>query len=208
MTKATAKKAATVISAMALALASTEVALAETVWCTEAPREDCRVSTTPHRDRFQLLARASADSQQMLWKWSRGEATSAEEFGDMTDPTQGLVLCVYSGGVSLDSGTFVPGGCEQGPGFGFCWKEHRGVQKLRALGANLTVNAVLKPGDDGAAEIRLHAKTGNALPDSLMNAESLEVQLVRPGTDLCWSSSFVMRHRVNAGGTARHENVR
>lgn len=137
-----------------------------------------------------LIVKQNTDpsKNQMLWKWLKGAATEASEFGEPIVDTD-YAVCLYGGATStLVTSVDVPsGGSWSEAGAGYKYKDlllsSDGVQKV-----------ILKPGDAGKTKIIVKAK-GSGLPSIDLNAltDPVRVQMVNSLTSSsgdCWESSY------------------
>ncbi len=128
----------------------------------------------------------------LIWRWTRGEATTPEDFDDPTT-TANYGVCVYQGS---DGSEFLQ---VEIPPDAETWKASRnGGYKYKD--SDGTVDGldrlVLKPGAEDKAKIQLRMRGAN-LPDlssivfpSTESAFPLVIQLVNEETGACWQSVF------------------
>lgn len=158
--------------------------------CRLFPRGGCK---TPEDGKASLLIKNDTDDRKdkILWKWSKGEATTKDEFGDplLTDTYE---LCVYSDGL-LSTGSVPPGGTCDKNGKKPCWKELSSGYKYKdALATPAGITGVqLKAGDAGKAKIKVGGKGANLnLPQTDQIVSSMVVQLVNNTTGECFDAGF------------------
>lgn len=165
--------------------------------CAAAPTEDCR-STTYVGSRLRIRDEADDASDTIQWKWSKGLATSLEEFGDPS-ADQTLWMCVYADGVLKSATAVLPGGpCD---GSGPCWtKGSSGYRYEDDSGSQGGITSLtLKAGDTGKAQVRWQGEgPGLALPGALSG--TVVVQMKKQDGGVCWQSTFREPHQKNSGG--------
>jgi hypothetical protein len=132
----------------------------------------------------------------LLWKWSKGAATAASEFGDpITETTYSL--CIYDGTQSLISRAVVPPGglCAQKP----CWKQQsKGfVYKDRSLAAGGIKKVILRAGLDAAARIRVDGRGSNLDMPPMSTNGTPTIAIFPPATvilknsdGICWMARY------------------
>ncbi len=140
-----------------------------------------------------LVARDKASDQKdaLIWRWTRGESTTPEDFADPTT-TANYGICVYQGS----------GGSEflqiEIPPDMATWRTSRGGYRYKDPQgtADGVDRLVLKPGPEDKAKIHLRMR-GENLPDlspivypSTASAFPLVFQLVNEETGECWQSVF------------------
>lgn len=171
------------------------------------PRSGCRAPTASRAASLALQAPAGSAPSRLQWKWGRGAATTATDFGDPTAAT-GYRLCGFRDDASpaLLFGAAIPAGgqcpattatpCWKGLGTPAGSRGHRyrnreatpdGVESLR-----------LQPGDDGRAMLALKARGAHLALPSLPLTPPLRVQLWADG-GACWEA------RYDAAGVTRND---
>ena len=165
--------------------------------CPPAP-DTCRPPAVSGGSSLVLSQKSPPDRSRMVWKWSKGTATTKMEFGDPTT-TDGYTLCLYDAG-ALVSTSRVIGSCTRKP----CWVDTStgfvfqntslqpsGVQRLKLV-AGLV---------DGTAREIFNGKGASlALPDPSGLTGPLDVQLRRSGSSLCWGARFSAPFQKDDGG--------
>jgi hypothetical protein len=123
----------------------------------------------------------------LTWRWTKGEATSLDDWG--TPPaTTGYVVCVYGPGPGPFTSARVPAGgtCGVKP----CWKA-TGTRGFTYVDPERTPDGVLKlrlaAGEAGRAKIVLTAK-GDGVPSLSGLVAPVRVQL--QGNGRCWEAAF------------------
>lgn len=166
----------------------------------------CRATIAPGKSK--ILVRNDGfdpDDLALSWKWAKGAATAAADFGDPTT-SDTAYLCLYNddgggaGNVLVTQANLPAGGlCAGRP----CWKAlgtpagAKGFKyKDKERTPNGVLKAVLKPGTDGRSKIVLKAGRGNlsagvaaGLP-AVPVIGTLTAQLHVPATGACWGATF------------------
>jgi len=149
----------------------------------------CREPTEAGKAKLVLKQQSPAEAT-LLWKWTKGPATTKAEYGDPLGADD-YVLCLYEDG-SLSESFDVPAGGTCGNRD--CWKEiAKGFKyKDKALTPDGVLNLKLLEGGNGEAKIKLKGKGVNlALPDDLTDLDGvLDVQLHQPGGSVCWGATY------------------
>ncbi len=177
-----------------------------------APPGTCRVPTATRKAQFQIANKTTDTKDGLAWKWTKGAATAAGDFGDPVG-TDAYVLCVYDEGGSpslLFSATIPFGGtCGTQP----CWKGlgnppgANGFKYKDTLGdAGGITGILLKPGIAGKAKVTLKGKgTSLVLPGENAHAPlplptpvAARVQLHAANGE-CWEASYA------AGGVVKNQ---
>jgi aldose sugar dehydrogenase len=157
--------------------------------CAATP-EICRTPTVGDKAQILLKDNPTDDAKDvLLWKWLKGAATDAAEFGDPVD-LHTYELCLYDGGGLVGSATAPADGtcngaaCWRPRGSGFRYRDsERSPDGLRSI--------VLKAGGDGEARIRVYGKGADlAMPDLSLLTSPLTVQLKRAGSTTCWGATY------------------
>ena len=151
--------------------------------CQPAPVSSCRAAL---KSKLQIADGADDNKDKLLWKWIKGDATTAADFGSPTGTTR-YSLCLYRGALpSLLTELALPPGTgwqslgDKGFKYGDPSELPHGVQRT-----------LLKSGAQDKAKIVLKAK-GTNLPDGLLPIGTAPVvaQLVRADTMGCWESDY------------------
>ena len=155
--------------------------------CAATP-ELCRTPAIAAKAQVTLKDHDDDAKDQLVWKWSKGAATTLADFGDPTRG-DGYELCVYDGTGLVASSTAPAAGlcegraCWSARGSGFGYKDRLrtpdGLQRI-----------TLKTGDDGRASIQVKGQ-GAALgmPNLTTLASPLTVQL-KTTTGACWGARY------------------
>ncbi len=159
-----------------------------TPMCPPTPDAGCRTPIAPAAARLDVKDRMPDTKDQLVWRWSKGAATSLTDFGDPTVSTH-YDLCVYNGASILLTSALAPaaGTCDGRP----CWKARatgfRYASKDRLPSGIQTL--VLRAGIDGRARITLKAKGDPlAMPSLPIATFPVTVELHAGAT--CWSAVY------------------
>ncbi len=171
-------------------------------------------ATTCHSaERTSLVIRDQAlDSRdQLVWRWTRGDAVGLPELGNPVAGTTGYALCLYetTGGVSslARPPIMIPGGglCRGKP----CWKA------LGSTGVKLTdrdrtpdgvESLLLRTGVAGKSSVVLTAKGANLLPPSLPLGQDPQVTVqLRNDAGACFGTSYAAPAQKNDGSQFREK---
>jgi hypothetical protein len=156
--------------------------------CATAPAA-CRPPFVIGKSSLQLTNRSLDDKDHVLWKWSKGSATTLAELGDPVTSDE-YVLCLYDGSDLRATMRVFPGGtCQERP----CWRAKPNGFQYRnkdALPHGIT-HLTLRAGENGKASLQAKGK-GMPLPMPALNglAGTLRVQLRNRTSGLCWDTSF------------------
>ena len=151
--------------------------------CTSVP-SPCRVPVDAGKSKLIIKDKSPDGGDSVLWKWTKGAATSLAEFGSPTTSDE-YALCVYEDGV-LRHGFDIPAGAS--------WKATSGGFSYHATdrAPDGILVAKLKPGAvDGATSIKVKGKgalLGLSSPGLLSGV--LKVQLQRTDGSVCWGATF------------------
>lgn len=169
------------------------------VGCAVAPAAGCRTPAQSGKAKL-VIRNLVVDSKDLVkWKWAKGAATDASEFGDPL-ATDVYSLCVYDAG-TLVSSTIVPAGgsCAGKP----CWKATRigFLYKDRDLTPEGARVVGLKAGVAGRASVKFLGKGTNLeTPDPTTFTGPVLVQLQRSGGNDCFEATYSSPFKKNAGG--------
>ncbi len=170
-------------------VATTTPTATPTPQCASGPDVGCKTSLAAGSGLVTLKDRSPDSSDQLLWKWRKGAATSPADVGDPLTSTH-FDLCLYDGTPALVASALVPAGgsCNGRP----CWKAvATGFVYARkdALPNGITKLDV-RSGADGSARITLNGKGDPlALPPLPIVAFPFMVEL-HGSTGACWSASY------------------
>lgn len=162
--------------------------------CGPAPAGGCRIAA-PGASKLSIRRGADASQDRLAWKWTKGEATDAEELLDPIAGSPVYRLCLYDESAAaqplreLD----VPprGVCGKKP----CWKRAKSgtlSYKNPLAAPDGVMQLTMKPGLDGKAVVKVAAR-GPALGlPALPLAAPITVQLlVSSGrTTACWQTTY------------------
>jgi hypothetical protein len=162
------------------------VSLIVTAGCAVAPRSDCRRPGS-RGGKLQVADRSTDSRDVVVFRWAKGAATTADEFGTPTDGTE-YVFCLYdAGGLRLAITAPAGGTCAGKP----CWKHTK--TGFRYKDKDLTPDGVravgLKAGGAGKAKVTLAAKGTRLGPPALPLLTPVAAQLVASGAP-CFEALF------------------
>lgn len=176
--------------------------------CAATPRTGCAAPSLSQRSKLKLRDSDQDTSDQLLWRWTKGNA-ALSQFGDPTTTTQ-YALCLYdsAGGTpalvqvaTAPAGTLCTGIS--------CWKPlSRGFRYKNLLAANGEVQSVLlKEGQSDRAKLLVKARgiILNFPPpvsaSELFNQDpAVTVQLVN-SIGSCWEATFSAPAQRNQPGS-------
>jgi glucose/arabinose dehydrogenase len=155
--------------------------------CAPTP-ETCRTPTVGGKSLI-VLKDKSDEKDALLWKWLRGAATDAAEFGNPVG-IHTYALCIYDGGGLVASATAPFGGtcagtaCWRQSGSGFRYRDpERTPDGLQSI--------TLKAGIDARAKIIVHGKGVDLdMPGLASLTSPLTIQLKRNGSTVCWGATY------------------
>jgi hypothetical protein len=137
---------------------------------------------------LQLHDVADGVKDKLVWKWVKGDATAAADFGTPTGTTR-YSLCLYHDRAELPE---LVGEVALPPGASWTSLGDKGFKYKDPTGIPHGVsNALLKAGLAGKAKVVLKGK-GLNLPDGMLplGAAPVVAQLVRADTMACWAASW------------------
>ncbi len=155
--------------------------------CPDQARSGCR---TAEKSILVITDKDVDARDRLVWKWLRGQATNAADFGDPTTSADN-VLCLYAGSAQA----LLAGGEVIVPADGSRWSpvgEHGYAYRDADASMGLQ-RATLRGGAPDRAKVLLTGK-GGALPDPTVplvpDQLPLVVQLMNSDTPVCWQSTF------------------
>ncbi len=158
--------------------------------CPVQPAAACKVTIFPRASKIKMASGAKA---QLQWKWTKGQLTDVEEFGEL-DAGDDLALCLYrkSAGAEQRVGAVtIPadGDCGGKP----CWKRTgaTGWKYSDRSGSAGGISGIgLRAGGQGLASLKLKAQGPDTLlPPLPISALPLRIQLIS-ATGACWEARF------------------
>jgi hypothetical protein len=160
--------------------------------CVAGPRPDCTAPTAPEASLLRLQEGSDPTSDLIVWKWTRGAATTAGDFGSPATSTD-YRLCIFdeSGpGSTLTLRADLPAGgvCDGGT----CWQTAGTTLKYRddERTPDGITKLVAKPGGDGQSKATLKGKGVNLPPLPILPlALPTRVQLQADGAG-CFEAVF------------------
>jgi len=161
--------------------------------CPVAPRTGCKLPTTEFKGRLTMKDKSADQGDAIVWKWVKGEETTA---GDLGDPltADGFIFCLYDGGGALlTEATVDPGGtCGTKP----CWKAlgtPPGVKGYRYKNGESNdegaQKVIAKPGLAGKAKAIFKGRGETLAMPAIPVTLPLTAQLAST-TGACWSAEF------------------
>jgi cysteine-rich repeat protein len=169
--------------------------------CNPTPRTGCRKPTVVQKALLFLKDRSRDSGDKLVWKWLRGAATAADDFGDPF-ATTAYGLCVYEDvgdtpSLLLSASVPFGGTCISGSTARPCWSalgSPPGSKGYRYRDKERTPDGidrlVLKPGSDGRAKIVVRGKGTNlGMPSPLDLTLPLTVQLQASNGE-CWEAGY------------------
>jgi hypothetical protein len=156
--------------------------------CAATP-EVCRTPVVGGRALVVLKDKDDDGKDFLLWKWLKGAATDAADFGDPVN-ANAYELCLYAGTSFLASASAPAGGDCDGAA---CWRQTSAGFKYRdpARSPDGLRTILLKAGADGKAKIIVRGKGVDlAMPDLDALTSPLTIQLKRGGSTICWGATY------------------
>jgi hypothetical protein len=164
----------------------------ETPTCASAPVQGCRTPAVAQKAFLRLVQ----GTPRLVWKWTRGAATTVADFGNPTAATS-YSFCVYGGSQLLMTATAPAGGtCGGRP----CWiARSSGFRYSNRLYTPTGVGRLdLRAGVAGQAKINLKGKGALlAVPTLPIQTLPVTAQLVN-STGTCWAGTFTTTRRNDA----------
>ena len=157
--------------------------------CQIGPRSACKLTTAPLKSVLQFKDRTPDVGDQVVFKWSKGQATQTADFGDPIN-TDDYALCLFDGVGGLLFESRAPAGdtCGTKP----CWRALgiKGFSYKDALHTPEGVDKIiLKAGLQGKAKTQFKGKGDNlpafSLPLSLPVTAQLQAE-----NGQCWEATF------------------
>ena len=172
--------------------------------CIDGPRPTCKQVTAPLAARLQIRDRTPDTSDQITFKWAKGEDTQLVEFGNPVT-TDDYALCVFDPSLSYKIIAPADGTCGTKP----CWKQQsiKGFSyKDKLLDPDGIDKIKLKAGITGKSKVQLKGKGPNlhaepGFPDlPLPLGLPARVQL-QSGNGECWEATF------DSAGTSANDST-
>ncbi len=157
-----------------------------------APAPVCRMPTGSGKSLLLLKDKSNDKSDLLLWKWTRGEATTPAEFADPTVATT-YTLCVYDASAAVQP--LVEARAQVGGEWKLSGSGYRYRDRARSPDGLLSIK--LKPGAAGKALVKVKGKGSNLALPALGLASPVVVQLRRSGGG-CWGATFSSPSRNDA----------
>ncbi len=167
------------------------------------PAASCHLPTVAGAAQLAIKNKTPDTRDQLKWKWAKGGATMAADFGDPVNGDTAYTLCLFdhaAGDPRVVKKLVVPAGgfCAGKP----CWKANgAGFVYADKTLAQVGVKQIkLRQGAAGKAQVALQAKganlglAGNLLP--LAQSPLVTVQLTN-SAGACWSADYSAPARAN-----------
>jgi cysteine-rich repeat protein len=158
--------------------------------CVPTPAQVCWHSILPEKSKLLIKNQIPDDSDTIVWKWGKGELTSALDFGT-PHLDDAYTVCLFDetapAPVLLAHLTAPPAGvCGGGP----CWRPTS--TGFKYIDADLTPDGaskvLLKAGASGQSAMKFKAKGVNVPMPALPLSNALRLQL--QGNGECWEATF------------------
>ena len=159
--------------------------------CTPVPLPGCKQPTASGKAQLAIKNDPKDARDQLVWKWTKGAATTKQELGDPLD-ADAYTLCMYDGTGLVLAATAPAGGACGGKRPKPCWKEQKKgfSYKDRDMTPNGILEIKLAAGAAGKAKIELKGKgRGLPTPDLAALTSPVTVQLVNSGRT-CWGAVY------------------
>jgi hypothetical protein len=161
----------------------------------------CREPDVSGKASLKVKNSTAVNSNQILWKWLKGAATTKMEYGDPDGGTDHYTLCIYDNGTLVSTSTAEAGGtCGSSP----CWSDETWGYKFKdAERDEFGVQKVLlKEGTSEKAKIIFKGK-GPLLdvPDLDGSGGPIDVRLIKSTGMVCWGATYSAPFIQNDGGT-------
>ena len=161
--------------------------------CGVAPATSCRRPVFSAKAAIIFKDQIFSESDALIWKWTKGKATSKGDFGNPRFATS-YALCVYddNGGtprLRLSATAPAGGFCSGNP----CWREKTAGYAYadKDLTPHGIAKIVLKEGlIDGTAKITVKGKGGNLLIPNLLGLVQPVLVQLRNSNGLCWEAVY------------------
>lgn len=169
--------------------------------CSPAPLAGCR-QPTRSAGVFRFNEKSNPARSRLTWVWSRGEATSHDDFGDPFD-TSSYAFCLYDGSAAPQPLMTLVAPRGNFCGRIECWRQLGGaqgtIQWVNNAGNFYGLTQIrLKPGSEGAAKITVTARGANLpLPPTPLTAPVVFQAQATNGE--CWSAHYDAPSRNEPG---------
>lgn len=161
--------------------------------CVTGPRTACKQDTLPKKSSLVVKDKSPDTGDQVVFKWVKGQATTAAEFGNPVMPGgPSYALCVFDQNDALvfKSTAPVDGVCGSRP----CWKAlgtNGFSYKDSARTPDGADKVLLRAGLQGKAKVQYKGKGDNLPPFALPVSGTLKVQLQSSQNSAsCWEATF------------------
>jgi hypothetical protein len=168
--------------------------------CSNGPVSGCRQPADGGKATLKVLDHAADFRDRLVWKWTVGQATSFDDFGDPLD-SDDYQLCVYdSGGNTIARASAPAGGmcgdrtCWEDTGTKFNYRSH---DRTPGVGLRSSVRLTLRPGLDRKARILAQVRGVHLGLHPLPIDQPLTIQ-IKNSNGLCWEAIYSAPAAVNS----------
>jgi hypothetical protein len=162
---------------------------------TPTPLAACKAPLLPGKAQLTVKDNALPTRDSLVWRWTKGAATSLADFGDPTAAAS-YELCVFdqhAGVPTLALDAKIPAGANwQAFSKGFKYRD-------RTLASDGVTAVLLKTGADGQAGIVVRAKGANLATPALPFGQDPTVTVQLVGANACWEARY-STHVLNVSG--------
>ena len=157
--------------------------------CRAAPAIGCRLPAAGKALLKMKTNPFAPAKSQIVWKWTKGDATTVADFGDPT-AAEGYHLCIYDAGILVSTTRIEAGGvCAGRP----CWGATSSGYRFKDtdLTPDGALQLVLRAGAAGQSRAELKGRGANLeLPLFANLTGPVEVQLKQTSDAVCWTAVF------------------
>jgi DNA-binding beta-propeller fold protein YncE len=175
-----------------------------TVECSPTPLAGCRTPVASGKARLKIKDAPTDTQDALMWRWVRGAATTAGEFGDPAGTLTDYALCVYD--ASATPQPLVEAAVRAGVGCGTdgatpCWRTSAAAFTYKDVrrSPDGVSRAKLQSGGAGGARVLVRARGENVKTPALPLALPVRAQMQRAGSALCWEAVYGTALRNDAG---------
>lgn len=167
--------------------------------CANGPATGCLQPSEGGKASLKIRDHAADFRDRLVWKWTVGQATTFEDFGDPLT-TSDYQICVYdSAGDTIARASAPAGGqCGDRP----CWEDagtkyfYRSRDRTPAVGLRSSVRLTLRPGLDRKARILAQARGVHLGLHPLPVDQPLTIQ-IKNSDGVCWEAIYSAPAKVN-----------
>jgi hypothetical protein len=164
--------------------------------CPATPSASCRQPISAGKSKLKMKDDANDAKDKLLWKWTKGAATSKPDFGNPLG-TDHYALCIYNAGTLVGS-SIAEAGAE--------WEDQSAGYKQKDKTASPfgALKVQLRAGDAGQAKIGYNGRgTGLVMPDVSSLTGPIDIQLIHAADATCWGATFTAPFKQNDGVTLK-----